>query len=123
MSESSNKATVRLLIWIGVAISLMTLLYINIDWWIGDRTSIHVDWVGERPVDLLKPQWLLLISVVPLFFVLRIVSLTDLSLTQQVVQASLRSLVVAGVAIALARPTWVTEQSKVATVALVDVSD
>src|SRR6185503_13491228 len=50
MSESSNKVSVRLLIWIGVAISLMTILYLNIDWWIGDRTSIHIDWVGDRPV-------------------------------------------------------------------------
>ncbi len=38
-------------------------------------------------------------------------------------QSTLRSLVIAGIAIALARPSWVTTTSKVATIALVDVSD
>jgi Ca-activated chloride channel homolog len=123
MSDTRTNHQVALIIRIGLSIAAMVALYFTVDWWIADRTSIHIDWLGTRPFDLLKPQWLLLVAVVPIFYLLRIVSLTDLSLTQQVTQATLRSLVVAGVAVALARPTWITEQSKVATVALVDVSD
>src|SRR6185312_4140851 len=55
--------------------------------------------------------------------VIRVLSLTDLSLAQQILQATLRSLVIAGLAVALARPSWITETNKVATVVLVDVSD
>lgn len=110
---------IRLALTVGAAIGL----YFLIQWWIDDRAIIHVDWLADmRPVDLLEPRWLLLFCIVPAFYLLRIFSLTDLSLSQQVLQASLRSLVVAGIAIALARPTWISEQSKVSTVVLVDVS-
>src|SRR5262249_1006252 len=100
-----------------------TLIWIAISYWIGDRTSITVDWLPSREVVLLNPAWLLLFSVVPAFYLLRVLSLTDLSTAQQILQASLRSLVIAGIAIALARPSWVTEQSKVSTIMLIDVSD
>jgi len=106
-----------------VAIAAAIGLWLGITHWIDGRTSIHIDWVGDRPIDLLAPQWLHLAAIVPAFFVLRVLSLTDLSILQQVVQATLRSLVVIGVAIALSRPSWITEQSKVSTVVLVDVSD
>src|SRR6185437_12300301 len=59
-----------------------------------------------RDVDLLAPSRLHVIALVPFFFLVRITSLTDLSLAQQVLQASLRSLVIAAVAVALARPSW-----------------
>ncbi len=108
---------------LAVAIAASVGLYFAISAWIGDRTSISIDWLGTRPIDLLAPQWLLLGCVVPAFYLLRVLSLTDLSVLQQVVQSTLRSLVVAGVAIALARPSWITEQTKVSTVLLVDVSD
>ncbi|HEU0037322.1 MAG TPA: VWA domain-containing protein [Kofleriaceae bacterium] len=113
----------RSLIRLGLTIVAIIGLWLAISYWIDDRTSIHIDWLPMREIDLLAPQWLLLASVVPAFYLLRVVSLTDLSLTQQVLQATLRSLVVAGFAIALARPSWITEQSKVSTVVLVDVSD
>ncbi len=109
---------------LGLTIACGIGLFFAIDYWINDRPIIHVDWLpATRPVDLLAPQWLLLASIVPAFYLLRILSLTDLSLAQQVLQSTLRSLVVAGFAIALARPSWITEQSKVSTVVLVDVSD
>jgi Ca-activated chloride channel homolog len=108
---------------LGLTIIAAAALWFAITAWIGDRSSIHIDWLGTRPIELLSPQWLLLVVVVPAFFLLRVVSLTDLSLAQQILQATLRSLVVTGFAIALARPTWITEQSKVATIVLVDVSD
>ncbi|MEO8554707.1 MAG: VWA domain-containing protein, partial [Kofleriaceae bacterium] len=110
------------LIRLAVSIAAVVAIWFLISEWIGDRTSVTVD-VTTRPIDLLSPQWLHLIAVVPAFFVLRVLSLTDLSLAQQVVQATLRSLVIAGLAIALSRPSWITETSKVSTIVLVDVSD
>src|SRR3954463_14910889 len=111
------------LIRLALAIAASVALWMGITWWIGDHTSVHITGIGTRPIDLLSPQWLHLAAIVPAFFILRVLSLTDLSVLQQVVQATLRSLVVIGVAIALARPSWITEQSKVSTVVLVDVSD
>lgn len=111
------------LIGLVVTLAMMVGLFMTIWFWIDDRPIIHVDWLPTRPVDLLSPQWLLLASVVPAFYLLRIISLTDLSLAQQVVQSTLRSLVLVLFAIALSRPSWITEQSKVSTVVLVDVSD
>jgi Mg-chelatase subunit ChlD len=109
---------------LALAIAASVGLWLAISSWIGDRTSIKIDWLPDtRDVDLLAPQWLLLASVVPAFYLLRILSLTDLSLAQQVLQATLRSLVVIGVGVALARPTWITETKQVSTVVLVDVSD
>jgi len=97
-------------------------IYFGISYWIAGRTTIPLAF-GDRPVTLLDPDKLLLVSIVPFFFLLRLVSLTDLSVVQQVVQATLRSLVVAALATAAARPSWITDTSKVATVVLVDVSD
>jgi hypothetical protein len=109
---------------LALAIAASVGLWFAISSWIGDRTSIEIDWLpNTRDVDLLAPQWLLLASVVPAFYLLRVLSLTDLSMAQQVLQATLRSLVLIGVAVALARPTWITETKQVSTVVLVDVSD
>ncbi|HMG53693.1 MAG TPA: hypothetical protein VK601_09425, partial [Kofleriaceae bacterium] len=115
--------TAHALIWIAVTAIAVAALGIGLSLWIADRSSLHVDWLPTRPIDLLRPAALYLIAIVPMFYLLRVVSLTDLSLAQQLTQATLRSLVIAGIAVALARPSWVTQQSKVATIALVDVSD
>jgi Ca-activated chloride channel homolog len=105
-----------------IALAAAVGIYLLIDSWIGGRPTVPVD-IGDRPVTLLDPGKLLLISIVPFLFLLRVLSLTDLSVLQQVVQASLRSLVIAALALAAARPSWITETSKVATIVLVDVSD
>jgi Ca-activated chloride channel homolog len=84
--------------------------------------TLSIGWFG-RPIELLEPGWLYLVALTPFFFVGRMVSLTDLSLTQQLVQSAVRSLLIAGIAVALARPAWTTRDDKVATVALVDVSE
>ncbi|HUJ61468.1 MAG TPA: VWA domain-containing protein [Kofleriaceae bacterium] len=124
MSKSPLRALLAVgpLVRLGLAIVAALAIWLGVSAWIGDRTSIQLD-IGSRPIDLLAPSWLHLVAVVPAFFVIRVLSLTDLSILQQVVQATLRSLVIAGIAIALARPSWVTETDKVATVVLVDVSD
>jgi Mg-chelatase subunit ChlD len=109
---------------LALALAAAIAIWIGISEWLGGRTSVTIDrWPLSRPIDLLAPSWLHLIAIVPAFFVIRVLSLTDLSVLQQVVQATLRSLVIAGIAIALARPSWITQTQKVATVVLVDVSD
>ncbi|HEX4450001.1 MAG TPA: VWA domain-containing protein [Kofleriaceae bacterium] len=107
---------------LAAAIAAAIVIWLLVDDWIAGRTSIALH-VTQKPIDLLAPEWLHLVAVVPAFFALRVLSLTDLSLAQQLVQSTLRSLVIAGIALALARPSWVTTTSKVATIALVDVSD
>ncbi|MDQ3336991.1 MAG: VWA domain-containing protein [Myxococcota bacterium] len=127
MSQRSflrSMLTPAALIRFGIAVAAAVGLFFAIDAWIGDRTSITVNMIGvDRPIDLLAPHWLLLVCVIPSFFLLRVLSLTDLSLAQQILQSTLRSLVVAAIAFALARPSWITTQSKVSTVLAIDVSD
>jgi len=106
-----------------VTAAAIAAIWFGISAWIGDRTAVHIDWLPTRPLDLLRPQWLHLIAVVPALYLLRTLSLTDLSLAQQLLQATLRSLVIAGIAIALARPSWITDTNRMSTIVLVDVSD
>ncbi len=124
MAQSWLRSLMRVgpMIRLGLAIAAAIAIWIGVTMWIGDRTSITLD-VTSKPIDLLSPQWLHLVAVIPAFYVIRVLSLTDLSLAQQVVQATLRGLVIAGVAIALARPSWITQTNKVSTIVLVDVSD
>lgn len=84
--------------------------------------TVTASW-GGRPIELLEPTWLYLIALVPFFFVVRAHSLTDLSTLQQVVQSAVRALLCVGIAVALARPAWITTDDKVATVVLADVSE
>jgi Ca-activated chloride channel family protein len=111
------------LVRLAITAAAVVAICVGLSIWIGEQTSLHVDWLPTRPIDLLRPGALYLVAIVPVFYLLRVLSLTDLSLSQQVTQATLRSLVIAGIAIALARPSWITEQSQVSTVVLVDVSD
>jgi Ca-activated chloride channel homolog len=86
---------------LGLAALSVVVLGWLLEGWIGDRSSVTV--ALSRPVELLAPRWLYLACVIPLFY--------------------LRSLVVAALALALARPSWVTREHQIATVVLVDVSD
>ena len=79
--------------------------------------------LAGRPIEILQPGWLYLAAVVPFFFVVRTLSLTDLSVAQQLVQSVFRSIILIGLALALARPAWTTSDDKVATVLLADVSE
>lgn len=108
---------------VGIAIVFAIAIWVGIDRWIGNQPIVHIAAIGGTPIDLLAPQWLRLVAAIPAFYAIRMLSLTDLSLLQQTVQASLRALVLVGVALALARPSRPTETSKVSTIALVDVSD
>jgi Ca-activated chloride channel homolog len=112
----------RVLAWTAVTIAASIGLYMGVDSFIAGRSTVPVD-VGSRPVTLLDPDKLLLIAICPFLYLLRMLSLTDLSVLQQSVQATLRSLVIVALAVAAARPSWITETSKVSTIVLVDVSD
>ncbi len=112
----------RVLAWTAIAVTASIAIYMGIDGWIADRATVPVA-VGDRPVTLLDPDKLLLVAIAPFLYLLRMLSLTDLSVLQQSLQATLRSLVIAALAIAAARPSWITETSQVSTIVLVDVSD
>ncbi|MGZ3439141.1 MAG: VWA domain-containing protein, partial [Polyangia bacterium] len=73
-------------------------------------------------VELLRPQALWMLCALPLVALALGASLVDLSPWQQRLSALLRMLLVAVLAIALARPSTVGERRVVATVLLVDVS-
>jgi Ca-activated chloride channel homolog len=70
-----------------------------------------------------RPAWLLLLLATPLLFALLRRSLADFSPAQLALQAALRTLVLAGVAAALAGPTLRRPARGVSVVALADVSD
>jgi uncharacterized membrane protein len=111
-----------LLIRIAVGVAFAAAIYAAIKIFIDPAESvIRARW-GDRPIEFLQPSWFYLAALVPFFFVVRTQSLTDLSITQQIVQSVFRSLVFIGIALALARPAWTTSDDKVATVLLADVS-
>ncbi|MBW2277514.1 MAG: VWA domain-containing protein [Deltaproteobacteria bacterium] len=113
----------RFLLWLALAAVACGAIVLGIKTFVNPAENlVRVHW-GGRPIELLAPQWLYLVAVVPFFFALRTLSLTDVSLIQQYMQTLLRSVVIVGLAIALARPAWTTTDNKVATVVLIDVSD
>ncbi len=115
----------RLLVYIAIGLLCAAAIVAGLEWWLELRSRATLTllvWDG-RPIELLQPNWLFLVAVIPLVFVIRTVSLTDVSTAQQVLQSLLRSLLIAGMVLALARPAWTTEDDKVATVLLVDVSE
>ena len=70
-----------------------------------------------------RPAWLLLLLATPALFVLLRRSLADFSRGQLALQAALRTLVLAGVAAALAGPQLRRPARALSVVALADVSD
>jgi Ca-activated chloride channel family protein len=115
--------TKRLLLGIFLGVACAAALVAAIELVLDPRHgTVALRW-GERPIELLEPTWLYLIALAPFFFVVRAYSLTDLSTLQQLVQSGTRALLLAGIAVALARPAWTTRDDKVATVVLVDVSE
>jgi uncharacterized membrane protein len=89
---------------------------------LGGREMVPLH-VGARTVEILRPQALYLVALVPIVFGLLPLSLVDLPHKQQRLGAGLRSLFIVVLAVALARPATLGERRNVATVLLVDVSD
>jgi Ca-activated chloride channel homolog len=93
-----------------------------VSWLLGDRRVIHVHAAGTE-VTFLEPGWFYLIAIVPYFFVVRVWALTDVSTAQQYLNTIWRSLLVVGLSVALARPVHTSTDNRIATVALIDVSE
>jgi len=79
--------------------------------------------VHAGAIELLSPKWLRLLALLPYLWLVKGASLADFSWPQQALSVGARALLVAALAIALARPSRVDERRAVCTVALVDVSD
>ena len=69
------------------------------------------------------PGWLWLLVVAPALFVVAAASLGDFTRGERIAQAALRTLVIGGLAFALAQPAVRRDAGAVSAVALVDVSD
>jgi Mg-chelatase subunit ChlD len=119
MRAQTKRLLINAAIGAAASVVILVLIRVLID---PGRSTLELPIAGKN-AELLEPSWLYLWAVIPYFFVVRTLSLTDVSVIQQYLSTGLRSLVVAGIAIALARPVWTTTDDKIATVVLVDVSD
>ncbi len=72
---------------------------------------------------LAAPAWLWLLAVAPALFLVAFASLGDFTRGERIAQSVLRTLVLAGLALALAQPTIRRDATAVSLVALADVSD
>lgn len=118
-----TKERKTLLIKSGIALIASVLMLYAIRYALAQHGGVvHIEWL-ERPIDFLSPKWFYLGAILPYFFVVRTLSLTDVSTFQQYLSTFFRSVVVVGLAVALARPSWTDTDNKVATIVLVDVSD
>jgi uncharacterized membrane protein len=79
--------------------------------------------VGGRELELLAPRWLGILCLLPFLWVVKGASLVDMSRFQQALSVGVRALLVCGIALALARPSVTSFETRVCTVFLVDVSD
>ncbi len=118
MRAPSRPFMIRLAIAAAVAIAIFFAVRIFL---VQDRAAGSFSWDG-REITLLEPRWFYLLALVPYVFVVVGETLSDLSIAQLILSCAWRSSLVAGLALALARPSIVSENTKVATVVLVDVS-
>lgn len=86
------------------------------------RGAIALEHEGQR-YELLAPDLLATVAVVPLLVVGLSLSLADLPRAQRWLGTLVRALVIGALALALARPARTTDATRVSTVFLVDVSD
>ncbi len=119
---SAKARTRRTLARLAIAVVAAAAVALGVRQLLGGAATL-VFAAGGHTIELLEPRWLYLLAIVPWFWFVRGLSLTDLSLPQQVISTAVRSIVAAGVALALARPTTIAEEDKLSTIFLVDVSD
>ncbi len=110
------KRTAALLIAVIASVAIVGGVY-----WLLAHGIPTLPW-GDKSIDLAAPIWLYGLAVVPFFYAFTTFSLTDLSLAQHILQATLRTLVVTAAILALARPQTTSRSSRVAIAILVDVS-
>ncbi|MFT5434112.1 MAG: Ca-activated chloride channel family protein [Myxococcota bacterium] len=81
-------------------------------------------WLSERGYTMETPQFLVLAVIIPILWFVRLHSLTDMPLAQQLVSTTLRSVAVFALILALTRITHTSHEARnVATVVVVDVSE
>jgi Ca-activated chloride channel homolog len=105
-----------------IAALLAAAIAVGVYVWLGGEPTVTVVLPGAHEVELLAPRWLYLLALWPFVWLVVGASLTDLSAAQRGVQVALRGLIISGIAVALARPATVADDTKVATVFLVDAS-
>ena len=80
--------------------------------------------LSARGYEMESPEYLWLVAAVPLLWFVRLHSLTDIPLAQQLVSTALRSAMILALAVALTQITHTAHESRrVATVVVVDVSE
>lgn len=85
---------------------------------------LGIEWLASYGYEMESPEFLVLALGIPLLWFVRLHSLTDIPLFQQLVSTTLRSAVVLAMVLALTRITHVSHESRrVATVMVVDVSE
>jgi Ca-activated chloride channel family protein len=77
----------------------------------------------SHQLDLLAPRWLLLLSCLPLLWLLQSKTLVDLAPAQRAASLCLRLLLLATLVVALSRPAIPSRRDLLAVVFLVDISD
>ncbi len=118
--KPGSKRALQLVLPFGVAALIAGLLHL----WVGTREGEVLSFtLRGRTLQLLRPQALYALAAIPFLYGALAASLVDFAFKQQVLSASVRALLIATLAIALARPSTVSDRHTVATVLLVDVSD
>lgn len=87
----------------------------------GARTALQFTYDG-RDVEVLRPLYIGLVLLVPIFWIIRRYTLSDLPRVQQHLTTFLRAALIALLAIALSRVVFTEFESHVTTVVLVDTS-
>ncbi len=111
-------ATIRPRTW---AIGALVALAIALGVWLLGAQPLAFS-VLDRRVELERPRYLLLLALLPTVALALSVSLADLGRVRRVASATVRMALLLALAIALGRPTLVTDRADLSVVVLVDVS-
>jgi Mg-chelatase subunit ChlD len=112
--------------WLRITISALLTVALAVVYYLAivrpEHDSLVFNVLGSE-IELLAPRWLGLICLLPLLWLIKGVSLVDMSHLQQSLAILVRSLLVIGIATALARPSVTSYERRICTVFVVDVSD
>jgi len=113
-------------LWLRITISALLTVALAVVFYLSivrpGHDSLVLDLLGHE-VELLAPRWLGLICLLPLLWLIRGVSLVDMSHLQQGLAVGVRALLLIGIAAALSRPSITSYERRICTVFVVDVSD
>src|SRR5688572_21403566 len=101
-----KKRTQVFLIKLAAALAMSGLIFLTVKWYIGGAETLVYEYDG-REVNLLVPEWFYLLALCPYIWLVLGETLSDLSLAQQGLSMFFRWTLIAGISLALARPTIV----------------